>query len=1146
MPSPEPSRIFISYARKDGASLAQRLQSDLSTAGFDAWLDTQRIASGAVWSTEIEREIDTRKVTIALLSPGSYASEICRAEQLRALDQGNRVIPVLATKGADRPLYLYARQYRDFTDDADYAVRLAELQTDIRGGATATLPDTYRKTRVTYLTAPPRVPNYMERPEALHALRDTLFAEDHRQPIALTALAGMGGIGKTVLAKALTDDEVVQRAFPDGIVWITAGKERKRDFIEEMREVAKALGDDLIGYDTSLACENQYRTTIANKAALIVVDDVWSKADIEPLLAESPRSRFLFTTRDAAIGRFVSAREHRADLLDVAQSRELLALWANLPVAELPAAADKVITECGRLPLALSVVGAMLRGADIEFWTDTLDLLRKADLSAIQEQLPEGQDSFFKAVEVSFQSLKPEMRERYKALAVLLEDMAAPLAILETLWNVDRREAHRICRILVDRSLAQTDGASESIHFHDLHLDYVRAQYEDKEALDLIHGAIRLAANVIAKDPSQFASQMIGRLLPYRDVPAVERFAGQVAEGTRTAWLRLLHPGLHPPGTALVRTLVGHSGWVNAVAVSGDGRRAVSASADKTLKVWDVESGRELRTLEGHRDEVLGVAMSGDGRRAVSASIDHTLKVWDLETGRELCTLEGHTWRVNGVAVSGDGRRAISASDDNTLKVWDVERGCELRTLEIHSRGVSCVAVSADGRRAVSASHDKTLKVWDVESGRELHTLEGDFGSVYSVAMSADGRRAVSGSGDYKLKVWDVESGRELCTLTGHYYVRGVAIWVAMSGDGRRAVSASADRRLEVWDVESRRELGTLAGHSSGVTCVAVSKDGRRAISASYDHTMKVWDLENGRELPSPQGHSDKVLGVAVSKDGRRAVSASADKTLKVWDVESGRALRTLTGHSSSVLAVALSGNGLRAVSGCWDYTLKVWDVESGREMCTLAGHTSFVNGVALDGDGRRAVSASMDHTLKVWDLESGREMRTLEGHSSGVSGVALTADGRRAVSTSYDSYRGRTMIVWDVESGRATGALGLSSSARGVALTADGRRAVSAFADSTLKVWDLESGCSPRTLTGHASGVWAVAVMSDGQRAASVSDDNTVRLWSLETGEVLATFTCDAVARCCAFSEALKLIIAGDDRGQLHFLRLEETKPKI
>ena len=230
----------------------------------------------------------------------------------------------------------------------------------------------------------------------------------------------MGGIGKTVLAKALTDDEVVQRAFPDGIVWITAGKERKRDFIEEMREVAKALGDDLTGYDSALACENRCRTTVAQKAALIVVDDVWSKADIEPLLAESPRSRLLFTTRDASIARFVAAREHRADLLDAEQARELLALWANVPMNRLPATADDIVAQCGRLPLALSVIGAMLRGTDAQFWAATLNLLRKADLSAIKDQLPEGQQSFFKAVEVSFQSLKPGIQERYKELAVLL------------------------------------------------------------------------------------------------------------------------------------------------------------------------------------------------------------------------------------------------------------------------------------------------------------------------------------------------------------------------------------------------------------------------------------------------------------------------------------------------------------------------------------------------------------------------------------------------------------------------------------------------------------------------------------------------------------------------------------------------------
>ena len=120
------------------------------------------------------------------------------------------------------------------------------------------------------------------------------------------------------------------------------------------------------------------------------------------------------------------------------------------------------------------------------------------------------------------------------------------------------------------------------------------------------------------------------------------------------------------------RTLEGHSGAVVAVALTGDGRRAVSASDDGTLKVWDLESGAELGTLAGHSRPVWSVALTGDGQRAVSASEDGTLKVWDLESGAELRTLKGHSGFVRSVALTGDGQRAVSASEDGTLKVWDL------------------------------------------------------------------------------------------------------------------------------------------------------------------------------------------------------------------------------------------------------------------------------------------------------------------------------------------------------------------------------------------------------------------------------------------------------------------------------------------
>src|SRR5215831_11642480 len=167
--------IFISYARKDGADLAQRLQQDLAAKGFDAWLDRQRLASGATWTAEIERAIDTSQVVLALLTPGSYVSEICRSEQLRSLRKRKRVIPLLARSGSDIPLHLEAKQCRNFTASEPYDAQFKLLLEDIRGGAGVALKEEYRATRVTYVTTPPTVVNYIERLEALQALREALF-----------------------------------------------------------------------------------------------------------------------------------------------------------------------------------------------------------------------------------------------------------------------------------------------------------------------------------------------------------------------------------------------------------------------------------------------------------------------------------------------------------------------------------------------------------------------------------------------------------------------------------------------------------------------------------------------------------------------------------------------------------------------------------------------------------------------------------------------------------------------------------------------------------------------------------------------------------------------------------------------------------
>jgi WD40 repeat protein len=216
-----------------------------------------------------------------------------------------------------------------------------------------------------------------------------------------------------------------------------------------------------------------------------------------------------------------------------------------------------------------------------------------------------------------------------------------------------------------------------------------------------------------------------------------------------------------------------------------------------------------------------------DGNRAVSASEDETLKVWDLKRGEELCTLSGHRWRVTSVAVTPDGNRAVSASDDQTLKVWDLDRGKKLRTLKGRDWGVTSVVLTPDGTRAVSASWN-VLKVWDLETGKKLRTLKGHVDDVTSLAVTPDGTRAVSASRDQTLKSWDLGRGEELRTSS------------SISGEIRLFLRLTSRREPS---------LITMRGHRGDVTSVAVTPDGTRSVSTSSDQTLKVWDLVAGETL---------------------------------------------------------------------------------------------------------------------------------------------------------------------------------------------------------------------------------------------------------------------------------------------------------
>ena len=974
-------------------------------------------------------------------------------------------------------------------------------------------------------------PHYLPPQADLTGLKRKLLAGV--ESVAVTGagkfgVQGMGGIGKTVLAAALAHDSEVRQAFPDGIYWLTIGQ--KPNLLDFQNQLLRQLTSSKETLTTEQEAKDALREALKDRSALVVVDDAWTIDHADAFSVTAPPARLLITTRNNEVLVGIGAEEHRVDVLSPSDGLKMLAEWVGQksPNKLSPEAAE-VARECGYLPLALAMIGAMIRFQPTA-WKDALDCLRASDLEDIKRAFPSyPYPNLLRAIEVSVEALDAPDRERYLDLAVFPEDQPVPETALSVLWKLDARRTRGCMARLIARSLATRleVGGSEALILHDLQRNLIRKRREKNlpdlhlrlvEAWDALPKLDSYAWRWIAyhlvqagrKDDlrrrlldfnyleAKLATTDTNALIADYDYIAVEEDLRLIQSAIRLS-AHVLASDARQLAGQLTGRLLGNMASNTQALLEQAAEAKVSPWLRPLKPTLTAPGGPLIRTLEGHTDEVRAVAVTPDGHRALSGSGDRTLRLWDLEGGQSLRTLEGHSNAVVGVAITPDGRRAVSASYDGTLRVWNLESGQSLRTLEGHKKSVQTVAVTPDGRRAVSGSRDGTLRVWDLESGQSLCTLEGHTRSVRAVAVTPDGRGAVSSSDDSALRVWDLQNSQTVRTLEGH---TNAVQAVAVTPDGRRAVSGSDDQTLRVWDLESGQSVRTLEGHSSSVIGVVITPDGHHAVSASWDNTLRVWDLESGQSLRTLRGHTYVVRAVAVTPDGRRAVSGSGDRTLRLWNLES-TIVRTLKDHSDAVNVVAVTPDGHRVVSASDDGTLQVWDLGSGQSLRTLKGHTSLVRAVAVAPDGRRAVSASDDRTLRLWDLESGKSLRTFEGHTGLVRAVAVTPDGRRAMSGSDD----RTLRLWDLESGQSLCTLEGMYAVNTVAVTPDGRRAVSGSDDGPLRLWDLESGQSLCTLEGHnRRWVSAVVVTPDGRCAVSASDDQTLRVWDLESGQSLRT----------------------------------------
>jgi hypothetical protein len=323
---------------------------------------------------------------------------------------------------------------------------------------------------------PPLHSHYLPRATELSALRDKVLCQE----VSRVGIAGMGGLGKSVLAASLAKDRSVRQAFRDGVIWVPIGKQPA--ITSRQWDIAQALGRaPSTPFQDSIAGTAHLSTVLADKTCLIILDDVWDMNHVSAFGALGPRCKMVLTTRISEIVTSLGAELYQLDLLSNEQARTLLASWASQNEESLPAEANEVVRECGRLPLALAMVGAMVGGNPLR-WNNVLYRLQNADLERIRRQLPNyPYPDLLKAIQVSMEELNPEVRSHYLQFAVFPEGTPIPEAALKTFWGFQGAEEHDIedyIDLLVSRSLLRKDLAGD-LTIHDLQHDYVQAQVDN-------------------------------------------------------------------------------------------------------------------------------------------------------------------------------------------------------------------------------------------------------------------------------------------------------------------------------------------------------------------------------------------------------------------------------------------------------------------------------------------------------------------------------------------------------------------------------------------------------------------------------------------------------------------------------------------
>ncbi len=585
----------------------------------------------------------------------------------------------------------------------------------------------------------------------------------------------------------------------------------------------------------------------------------------------------------------------------------------------------------------------------------------------------------------------------------------------------------------------------------------------------------------------------------------------------------------------MLRALFGHDEAVTSAVFSPDARLVLTASADKTARLWDARTGKPVGGPLEHDERVTAAVFSPDGQRVLTGSADKTARLWDVRTGKAVLKPLEHPDAVVAVAFSPDGATLATTCADQKARLWKAATGQPLGPPRETFTKIGRVLFSPDGKMLLTGFPGKAVQRWDAATGRALGAPLLHAQSVWGAAFSPDGKTILTGAFDKKARRWDAATGKPLGAALDH---SDWLVPVAYRPDGQVMLTATRDGVAHLWDAATGRAVGQAMTHGSLIWTAEFSPDGRTVLTASIDHSARLWDADTGRPLGGPLPHPDAVLEAAFSPDGRTLLTRCQDKRVRVWALPAGRLLRAPLTHLDPVHVLAFSPDGRTIITGGGDYQhvpprgeARLWDAATGRPIGPPLLHKSQVWAAAFSPDGKQVLTGGLDSTARLWDAATGKPLFDPMVHTNSIWGVAFRPDGK--VCASWGA--GKTARLWDTATGKELGQLPHPGAVDAAAFSPDGKTFVTGCHDHQVRRWDVGDPAKAKVLgkpLAHTNLIRAVAFSPDGRHVLTGSDDKTARLWDAKTGQpVGVALAHQAAVAWVAFSRDGRTVLTAGDR---------------